>query len=77
MLEYPEVTMAHLEHVIPMLASFSKASLERVLIEGRYSSYLAMQQAEVEMFRRDSTRIPDTFDYRTYVFINGFLNIVL
>lgn len=64
-LEYPDVTPDKLMKAIPSLAQFSRHALERVMIEGSYASYLAVQKHDVELFRRENLEIPVSLDVTT------------
>lgn len=64
-LEYNDITSESLVRAIPGAAAFSDEVLERVMLEGRYASYLVQQQAQVEQFRREDAamQIPSDIDY--------------
>jgi tRNA uridine 5-carboxymethylaminomethyl modification enzyme len=64
LLRQPDIGWPDLVGFWPELAGLAPDIAEQVEIEGRYSGYLARQEADVQAFRRDEDlRLPDTIDY--------------
>lgn len=64
LLAYPHIGFDRLSEIWPALKSFRADIREQVEIESVYRSYLARQQAEIELFKLDEQlAIPDSLDY--------------
>jgi tRNA uridine 5-carboxymethylaminomethyl modification enzyme len=64
LLANPTLDLTRLSAVWPELAGISAVIAEQIEIDGRYSGYLARQQAEIEAFRRDEALVlPRHLDY--------------
>ena len=64
LLTYPTVTIGSLIGKWPELAETDDKTLEQVVIEARYSSYLDRQAADIATLRKDEKRkIPADLDY--------------
>jgi tRNA uridine 5-carboxymethylaminomethyl modification enzyme len=64
MLSYPEVSWKTLEKIFPQLENADPQAAEQLEIQGRYSGYLARQQADIESFLKDEgIRIPENIPY--------------
>ena len=64
MLAYPEVSWKTLREIFPELADVDAEAAEQLEIQGRYSGYLARQQADIDSFLKDEgIRIPDNIAY--------------
>lgn len=64
LLAYPQFGWAALSVLGPRMATFAADVREQVEIDALYSGYLARQEEDIEVFRRDSAlEIPDALDY--------------
>jgi tRNA uridine 5-carboxymethylaminomethyl modification enzyme len=63
-LRRPEVAWSDLVNALPKLAEVSNDVADQVIIDAKYSGYVARQEVEVERQRRlAAKRIPSSFDY--------------
>ncbi|MDX2094957.1 MAG: tRNA uridine-5-carboxymethylaminomethyl(34) synthesis enzyme MnmG [Alphaproteobacteria bacterium] len=64
LLAYPEITFEQLADIWPQLTTFRADIREQIEIDSVYRSYLARQQADIDLFRLDEQlRLPDGLDY--------------
>jgi len=64
LLAYPDITMAGLTKVWPVLSQLDPETVEYLTIDATYAGYLERQQRDIDAFRRDEgLRIPDALDY--------------
>lgn len=64
LLAHPHITFDQLSEIWPELKSFRADVREQVEIDSVYRSYLARQQADIELFKMDEQlTIPDSIDY--------------
>ena len=64
LLAYPTISFDQLSDIWPTLKSFRSDIREQVEIDSVYRSYLARQQADIELFKLDEQlQIPDSLDY--------------
>lgn len=64
LLAYPTIGWEKLAEIWPALTSFRADIREQVEIDSVYRSYLARQQADIELFKLDEQlQIPDALDY--------------
>ena len=64
LLAYPTISFDQLSDIWPELKSFRSDIREQVEIDSVYRSYLARQQADIELFKLDEQlQIPDSLDY--------------
>ena len=64
LLAYPTISFDQLSDIWPPLKSFRTDIREQVEIDSVYRSYLARQQADIELFKLDEQlQIPDSLDY--------------
>lgn len=66
LLAYPSIRFEQLSEIWPELKSFRADIREQIEIDSVYRSYLARQQADIELFKSDEQlAIPDSIDYDT------------
>lgn len=66
LLAYPSISFEQLSEIWPELKSFRADIREQIEIDSVYRSYLARQQADIELFKLDEQlAIPDSIDYDT------------
>ena len=64
LLAYPTISFDRLSEIWPEMKSFRADIREQVEIDAVYRSYLARQQADIELFKMDEQlAIPDSLDY--------------
>ncbi len=64
LLAYPTISFEQLSDIWPALKEFRPDIREQVEIDSVYRSYLARQQADIELFKLDEQlQIPDSLDY--------------
>jgi tRNA uridine 5-carboxymethylaminomethyl modification enzyme len=64
LLAYPNIGFEQLSDIWPQLKSFRADIREQVEIESVYKSYIARQQADIDLFKLDEQlAIPDSLDY--------------
>lgn len=64
LLAYPTISFDQLSDIWPALKEFRPDVREQVEIDSVYRSYLARQQADIELFKLDEQlQIPDSLDY--------------
>ncbi|MFN0265115.1 tRNA uridine-5-carboxymethylaminomethyl(34) synthesis enzyme MnmG [Tepidamorphus sp. 3E244] len=64
LMRYPDVSMARLEAIWPILGDIAPRIAELIEIEARYAVYLARQEADIARFKADEGQaIPPDFDY--------------
>jgi tRNA uridine 5-carboxymethylaminomethyl modification enzyme len=64
LLAYPTITFEQLSDIWPELKEFRADVCEQIEIDAVYRSYLARQQADIELFKLDEQlAIPDSVDY--------------
>ena len=64
LLAYPTISFEQLSDIWPELKSYRSDIREQVEIDSIYRSYLARQQADIELFKMDEQlQIPDSLDY--------------
>ncbi|MFZ4541495.1 MAG: tRNA uridine-5-carboxymethylaminomethyl(34) synthesis enzyme MnmG [Rickettsiales bacterium] len=64
LLAYPDINFDQLSEIWPQLKNFRADIREQVEIDSVYRSYLARQQADIELFKLDEQlQIPDSLDY--------------
>jgi tRNA uridine 5-carboxymethylaminomethyl modification enzyme len=64
LLAYPTISFDQLSDIWPALKSFRGDVREQIEIDSVYRSYLARQQADIELFKLDEQlAIPDSIDY--------------
>jgi tRNA uridine 5-carboxymethylaminomethyl modification enzyme len=72
LLRRPEAQWPELVALLPELAGASEEAVDQVLIDVKYSGYVARQEVEVERQRRlAAKRIPSTFDYGRIVHLRA------
>ncbi len=60
----PEITLARLAEIWPVLGSFRPEIAEQIEIDCRYAAYITRQQADIDAFRRDEAlTLPSDLDY--------------
>ena len=65
LLSYNDIDIARLTTVWPELNSIPETVVEPLEIEARYAVYIARQQADADLVRKDERRvIPEDFDFR-------------
>jgi tRNA uridine 5-carboxymethylaminomethyl modification enzyme len=63
-LRFPEVDTDALRHLVPELAAFPEAELERCVQDHRYAPYVTRQESEIVRLRSDeAVRLPAHLDY--------------
>ncbi len=63
---YREMTLDLLRHIWPETQRLDAEAVERIATEGRYSGYLARQQADIEAFRREEElMLPPELSFRS------------
>lgn len=66
LLAYPDITFEQLSEIWPELKNFRADIREQIEIDAVYRSYLARQQADIELFKLDEQlALPDSLDYDT------------
>jgi tRNA uridine 5-carboxymethylaminomethyl modification enzyme len=71
-LRRPEVEWEELVALLPELAAASAEAVSQVLVDVKYSGYVARQEQEVDRQRRlAAKRIPSTFDYDRIVHLRA------
>jgi len=66
LLGHPEIGLADLARVWPQIATWPAFAREQIEIDAAYQGYVARQDADVAMFRRDEDlALPRDLDYRT------------
>jgi tRNA uridine 5-carboxymethylaminomethyl modification enzyme len=64
LLAYPDITFEQLSDIWPELKNFRADVREQIEIDAVYRSYLARQQADIELFKLDEQlALPDSLDY--------------
>ncbi|PPR24947.1 MAG: tRNA uridine 5-carboxymethylaminomethyl modification enzyme MnmG [Alphaproteobacteria bacterium MarineAlpha10_Bin3] len=64
LLAFPDIDLAALARVWPALGSLAPEIAEQLTIDGRYSGYMARQDADILAYRRDDKLVlPDDMDY--------------
>lgn len=64
LLAYPNIGFDRLSEIWPAMKNFRSDIREQVEIESVYKSYLARQQADIELFKLDEQlAIPESIDY--------------
>ncbi|HSD35270.1 MAG TPA: tRNA uridine-5-carboxymethylaminomethyl(34) synthesis enzyme MnmG, partial [Alphaproteobacteria bacterium] len=64
LLAFPTVDLGALARLWPELGGLRADIAEQLEIDGRYSGYLARQEADIRAFRRDEAlRLPEALDY--------------
>lgn len=64
LLAYPDITFEQLSDIWPALKNFRGDVREQIEIDAVYRSYLARQQADIELFKLDEQlALPDSLDY--------------
>jgi tRNA uridine 5-carboxymethylaminomethyl modification enzyme len=64
LLAFPEIDLAALARIWPALGSLAPEIGEQLTIDGRYSGYMARQDADVLAYRRDDNLLlPKDLDY--------------
>ncbi len=64
LLAYPNISFEQLSEIWPAMKNFRADVREQVEIDAVYRSYLARQQADIELFKMDEQlAIPDSIDY--------------
>ena len=65
LLAFPAIDLTALARLWPELAGLRPDVAEQIEIDGRYSGYLARQDADIRAYRRDEAlRLPETLDYQ-------------
>ena len=60
----PEITLARLAEIWPVLGGFRPEIAEQIEIDCRYAAYITRQQADIDAFRRDEALLlPKDLDY--------------
>ncbi len=60
----PEITLARLAEIWPVLGEFRPEIAEQIEIDCRYAAYITRQQADIDAFRRDEAlKLPADLDY--------------
>jgi len=60
----PEITLARLAEIWPVLGGFRPEIAEQIEIDCRYAAYITRQQADIDAFRRDEAlKLPADLDY--------------
>jgi tRNA uridine 5-carboxymethylaminomethyl modification enzyme len=60
----PEITLARLAEIWPVLGGFRSEIAEQIEIDCRYAAYITRQQADIDAFRRDEAlKLPADLDY--------------
>jgi tRNA uridine 5-carboxymethylaminomethyl modification enzyme len=63
-LRFPMVGAAEARRLWPELTELDEALLARLIIDARYATYVARQDADLESFRKDAgLRLPETLDF--------------
>jgi tRNA uridine 5-carboxymethylaminomethyl modification enzyme len=74
LLAHPDIDLARLARVWPVLGDVDRDIAEQVEIEGKYAAYLVRQKADIEAFRRDEDLLlPPDLDFDS---ISGLSNEV-
>lgn len=74
LLSYPDISIARLASIWPVLADLSPDLAERLETEARYSVYVARQAADAELIQREENRrIPERADFDSIPGISGEL----
>lgn len=64
LLSYPQITTAQIANLAPEITKYHPLSLEQVAIQAKYANYLAKQENDIAIFKRDeNTAIPIDFDF--------------
>jgi tRNA uridine 5-carboxymethylaminomethyl modification enzyme len=64
LLAHPDIDLARLARVWPVLGDVDRDIAEQVEIEGKYAAYLVRQKADIEAFRRDEDLLlPPDLDF--------------
>ncbi len=64
LLAFPDIDLAALARVWPALGSLAPEIAEQLTIDGRYSGYMARQDADISAYRRDDKLVlPEDLDY--------------
>lgn len=64
LLAYPDVDVARLAGIWPVLGGFAPAIGEQMEIEAQYAGYLERQEADIRAFRKDEgMKLPSELDY--------------
>ncbi|AFM43547.1 glucose-inhibited division protein A [Desulfosporosinus acidiphilus SJ4] len=64
LLRRPEITLSHMNELIPELANYSKEVLEVAVIETKYAGYIEKQWMDIEKFAKMEDRLlPNDFNY--------------
>jgi len=66
LLAFPEIGLAELRAVWPVLAAIEGEIAQQLKIDALYASYIARQEADIRAYRRDEAlRLPPDLDYGT------------
>ena len=78
LLAYPNIGWDRLSEIWPVMKTFRPDVREQVEIESVYKSYLARQEADIELFKMDEQlAIPDSIDYDSVGSLSNEIRIKL